>query len=227
MIQPGIGVFMDFPFNREGLRWLVIALWTVAGVLVVGVTWRLLFTPAPEEGRFSFPAVPSSTVVEAPPDISKGGHAYRYFAAPNLSWDKARARAARHSWQGHKGYLATIDSAAEFAFIMKNVFPEDTDVTYLGGKQTAPGEWRWVTGPDSSADNGKGVLFWTGFENGSAPEGRFATWMFSAFQRGGKWDVANVCCVTLFSYRRRMFSTSLGTGDTDEGVAGYLVEYGE
>jgi len=39
--------------------------------------------------------------------------------------------------------------------------------------------------------------------------------------------VANVCCVTLFSYRRRMFSTSLGNGDTDEGVAGYLVEYGE
>jgi hypothetical protein len=84
-----------------------------------------------------------------------------------------------------------------------------------------------VTGPDARADGGKGLLFWSGFENGRAPEGRFATWMFSAFQHGGKWDVANVCCVTLFSYRRRMFSTSLGNGDTDEGVAGYLVEYGE
>jgi hypothetical protein len=51
--------------------------------------------------------------------------------------------------------------------------------------------------------------------------------MFSAFQHGGKWDVDKVCCVTLFSYRKRQFSTSLGTGDKDEGVAGYLVEYGE
>src|SRR5690349_17025545 len=101
MIPPGIGGFMDFPFNREGLRWLVIALWIVAGAAVVAVTWRLLFTPQPEEGRFSFPTLPSSTVVEAP-----DGHAYRYFAAPNLSWDTARARAEQHSWQGHKGYLA-------------------------------------------------------------------------------------------------------------------------
>jgi hypothetical protein len=31
----------------------------------------------------------------------------------------------------------------------------------------------------------------------------------------------------MFSYRRRQFSTSLGDGDKDEGVAGYLVEYGE
>ena len=213
---------MDFPFNREGARWLAVALWILVGLLVVGVTWRLLFAPQPEPGRFTFPAVPSTRVVEAP-----DGHAYQYFAAANASWDKAKAAAERHSWQGHKGYLATIDSAAEFAFVMKNVFPEDTDVTYLGGKQTAPGEWRWVTGPDARADGGKGLLFWTGYENGAAPEGRFATWMFSAFQRGGKWDVEKVCCVTLFSYRRRMFSTSLGTGDTDEGVAGYLVEYGE
>lgn len=213
---------MDFPFNRKGARGFAIVLGALAGVLVVGVTWRLLFTPQPDPGRFVFPALASSRVVEAP-----DGHAYQYVAAANIGWDKARAGAERHSWQGHKGYLATIDSAAEFAFVMKNVFPEDTDVTYLGGRQTAPGEWRWVTGPDARADNGKGLLFWTGFENGSAPEGRFATWMFSAFQHGGKWDVAKVCCVTLFSYRRRMFSTSLGNGDKDEGVAGYLVEYGD
>jgi hypothetical protein len=218
---------MTFPFDREGVRRLAILLWIVAGVLVVGAAWKLLFTPTPDPGRFSFPAVESSRVVEAPPTNSGGVHAYQYVAAPNQSWDKAKAGAARHSWQGHKGYLATIDSAAEFSFIMKNVFPDDTDVTYIGGKQTAKGEWRWVTGPDASADGGKGALFWTGYENGHAAEGRFAEWMFSAFQRGGKWDVEKVCCVTLFSYRRRMFSTSLGTGDRDEGVAGYLVEYGE
>jgi hypothetical protein len=206
--------------SNGALRRVAILVWIVAGVLVVGVAWRLLFAAPREPGRFAFPAVPSSRVIEAP-----DGHAYQYVAAPNLSWDKARAAAARHSWQGHKGYLATIDSAAEFQFVMKNVFPDDTDVTYLGGRQTSRGEWRWVTGPDGEADGGKGTLFWRGYDNGEAVG--FATWMFSAFQHGGKWDVDKVCCVTLFSYRKRQFSTSLGNGDTDEGVAGYLVEYGE
>jgi hypothetical protein len=154
------------------------------------------------------------------------GHAYQYIAAANLSWDQARAEAAKRTFKGRPGYLATMDSKDEFDFVMQRVFPrEDTDVTYLGGRQTAPGEWRWVTGPDAAADGGKGTLFWTGYESGHAPEGRFSLWMFSAWQHGGKWDVGRVCCVTLFSYRRRMFSTSLGTGDTDEGVAGYLVEF--
>ena len=206
----------------RALRWLAILAVAAAGMLVVAVTWRLLFMPQPGPGRFTFPSVPSSRVVEAP-----DGHAYQYFSAPNISWDKARAAAERHSWQGHKGYLATIDSAAEFQFVLQNVFPDDTDVTYLGGRRTAHGEWRWVTGPDGRAEGGKGTLFWTGYEGGTAPEGRFANWMFSAFQHGGKWDVDKVCCVTLFSYRKRQFSTSLGNGLRDEGVAGYLVEYGE
>ena len=202
------------------LRRIAILSWIVAGVAVVGLAWWLAFAPRPAPGRFAFPAVPSSRVVEAP-----DGHAYQYIAAPNLTWDKARAAAQRHSWQGHKGYLATIDSAAEFQFVLGNVFPDDTDVTYLGGRQTAPGEWRWVTGPDGKAEDGKGVLFWRGYEGGEKIG--FADWMFSAFQHGGKWDVDKVCCVTLFSYRKRQFSTSLGNGDKDEGIAGYLVEYGE
>ncbi len=208
-------------FSGAG-RWLTILLAVAAAILAVAVAARLLFEPQPEPGRFRFPAIPSSRVFEAP-----DGHAYQYFAAPNISWDKARVLAARHSWQGHKGYLATIDSAAEFQFLMQNVFAEDNDVTYLGGRQTGHGEWRWVTGPDARADNGKGLLFWTGYEEGRPVEGRFADWMFSAFQHGGKWDVDKVCCVTLFSYRKRQLSTSLGNGDPDEGVAGYLVEYGE
>jgi hypothetical protein len=202
------------------LRRIAILSWIVAGLAVVGLAWWLAFAPRHEPGRFAFPAVPSSRVAEAP-----DGHAYQYVAAPNLTWDKARAAAARHSWQGHKGYLATIDSAAEFQFVLQNVFPDDTDVTYLGGRQTARGEWRWVTGPDGNADGGKGVLFWRGYAKGEAVG--FAAWMFSAFQHGGKWDVDKVCCVTMFSYRKRQFSTSLGDGDPDEGVAGYLVEYGE
>jgi len=113
--------------SSAALRRIAVLAWIVAGLLVVGFAWRLAFAPRPEPGRFAFPAVPSSRVAEAP-----DGHAYQYVAAPNIRWDKARAAAVRHSWQGHKGYLATIDSAAEFQFVLSNVFPDDTDVTYLG-----------------------------------------------------------------------------------------------
>jgi hypothetical protein len=210
--------------NRRGVLGLVL----LAGVVVVLVAGWMLFSELRDPGQEEFPALDSSPVVEAP-----NGHAYQYVAAPNIRWDAARAGAAKRTYKGRDGkgrhgYLATIDDRAEFDFILQKIFPdEDTDVTYIGGRQTAPGEWRWVTGPDSAADGGKGLLFWQGTERGHAPDGRFALWMFSAFQHGGKWDVAKVCCVTLFSYRRRMFSTSLGNGDSDEGVAGYLVEFGE
>ena len=142
---------MDLP-NAAGARRIAIALWVAAGIALVIVAARMLFAPQAEPGRFRFPAVPSSRVVEAP-----DGRAYQYVAAPNISWQRARAAAARNSWQGHKGYLATIGSAAEFQFIMQDVFPEENDVTYLGGRQTEPGQWRWVTGPEAAADGGKGT----------------------------------------------------------------------
>ena len=199
------------------------AVWLVVAVLVVMVAYRLLFAQLRETGEEMVPDLPSSAVIEAP----GGHHAYRYVAAPGLTWAQAKAEAARLSWQGHRGYLATIDDAAEFDFVMKHVFPDETtNVTYLGGRQTAPGEWRWVTGPDAAQGGGKGLLFWTGYRSGQVEGGHYANWMDTAFHYGGRWDVHNVCCVTIFSYRKRQFSTSLGSGYWEEGVAGYLVEFG-
>jgi|SRR6185436_3637711 len=206
--------------SQSGESRFLVSLSLFAGLLIVSVAGWMLYSSLQDQGREEFPAMTSSAVIESP-----AGHAYQYVAAPNIAWETARTEASKRVFKGRPGYLATLDDRAEFDFVMQKVFPEDTDVTYLGGRQTAPGEWRWVTGPDAAVEGGKGTLFWMGYESGFAPQGRFASWMFSAFQHGGKWDVSKVCCVTLFSYRRRMFSTSLGTGDTDEGVAGYLVEY--
>lgn len=168
------------------------------------------------------PALETTAIVEAP-----NGRAYQYIAAPGISWRAARLSAIRMSWHGRSGYLATIDDAAEYQFIVGQVFAHlYPDVTYLGGRQTAPGQWRWVTGPDGKADGGMGKLFWRGNEQGEMVKGLYANWMTPAFQHGGKWDVAKVCCVTLFSYGVPQFSTSLGTGEREEHVAGYIVEYG-
>lgn len=204
------------------LRRLAIALWAVAGIGVLWLGYEFMFAPTPEPELESFAEPGSSPVIEAPT-----GHAYQYIAARNLTWDLARDAAAKRIHNGKAGYLATINDEAEFQFVMDRIFKTDADVTYLGGRQTAPNEWRWVTGPDAHLDGGKGRLFWTGNANGKAPEGAYANWMYTAFQHAGKWAVPNVCCVTLFSYRKRQFSTSLGNGDPEENVAGYLVEFGE
>lgn len=165
----------------------------------------------------------SGEVVEAP-----NGRAYRYIAAPNISWKDARDAAAKLTWKAHHGYLATIDDATEYQFVVDHLFPDTyPDVVYLGGRQTAPGEWRWVTGPDAKADGGRGTLFWRGDEQGTVEDGHYANWMSTAFQHGGRWDASRVCCVTIFSYNVPQFSTSLGTGEPEEHVAGYIVEFGD
>jgi hypothetical protein len=159
--------------------------------------------------------------------VAPDGHAFRYVAAPNISWEAARDAAMEQTWKGQQGYLATIDDAVEYQFVVDRLFPTAyPDVTYLGGRQTAPGEWRWVTGPEGKGHGGKGTLFWRGDEQGTVEGGHYANWMSSAFQHGGKWDVSKVCCVTIFSYSVPQFSTSLGNGDADEHVAGYIVEFG-
>jgi hypothetical protein len=191
---------------------IAIAVGVVLAAAIGWQAWRLIQAPT----------IDTSDIVEAPT-----GHAYQYISAPDSVWEIDRAAAAGRSWHGHPGYLATIDDAAEYQFVMDRLFPHAyPDVTYLGGRQTAPGEWRWVTGPDGAEDGGKGRLFWRGDEQGAIVDGRYANWMSTAFQHGGKWDTGKVCCVSLFSYGVPQFSTSLGNGDHDEHVAGYIVEFG-
>jgi hypothetical protein len=191
---------------------IVIAAILLAAAVAGIVTWHLL------QG----PVVGTTDIVEAPT-----GHAYQYISAPDSSWEVDRLAARRLSWHGHPGYLATIDDATEYQFVVDRLFPRAyPDVTYLGGRQTTLGQWRWVTGPDAAEDGGKGRLFWRGDEQGSVVGDHYANWMSTAFQHGGKWDVNKVCCVSIFSYGIPQFSTSLGTGDRDEHVAGYVVEFG-
>jgi hypothetical protein len=204
-------------------RSFVLALAAVAAGAVLYLGYRFMTGQTMDSDTAPFPVMRTSQIVQA-----SGGHAYQYIAARDGTWEAARNAAAKLSWQGHAGYLATMDSKAEFAFIIGTLFQKQyPDVTYIGGRQTAPGQWRWVTGPDSAAEGGQGRLFWVGDEKGHAPDGAFADWMATAFNHGGgKWDVHKVCCATLFSYRRPQFSASLGNGDHDEGVSGYLVEFG-
>lgn len=204
------------------LRRIAIALWIVAGLAVIGLAWVTLIQPARPE-REVFTQITTTQVIEGP-----NGHGYQFVAAKDITWNDARAAAGHHSWKGKTGYLATITSKAELDFLVARIFSQGyANVTYLGGRQTSPREWRWVTGPEGKADGGKGLLFWTGDENGQVQNNLFANWQQPAFQHGGRWDARHVCCVTIYSYGFPQFSTSNGDGYWEEGVAGYLVEFGD
>lgn len=208
---------------KSPIQWGILGVGAILAVSAIYAADRMLaVAPVPPDAD-AVPILKDSVVIEAP-----DGHAYQYIAAPNSSWEAARIAAGERVHRGRHGYLATIGSAAEYQFIIDRVFPNAySDVTYLGGRQTRPGEWRWVTGPEGKEEGGKGRLFWRGYERGALQGGNYANWMASAFQHGGTWDVSRVCCVTLFSYGAPRFSTSLGTGEEGEGVAGYLVEFGD
>lgn len=205
-------------------RRIALAVWVLVTLGILTLGYLVLFAPQSDETAQVMPRIDTTAVIEAPT-----AHAYKFVAARNISWAQAQGAAAELTWHGHHGYLATIDSADEHAFIVAHVFGKNySDVTYLGGRQVAPREWRWVTGPDAAMDGGKGRLFWSGGdETGHVETGMFANWQPHAWQHGGHWDARAVCCVTLYSYGFPKFSTSLGNGFWEEGVAGYLVEFSD
>lgn len=92
------------------------------------------------------------------------GHWYEYMPPVYLNWDQAKAAAEASIWQGERGYLATITSAEENAWITANIWtpiaPLPTRI-WLGGYQDRSasdysepeGGWRWVTGETWSYTN--------------------------------------------------------------------------
>src|SRR5207237_206710 len=97
--------------GRSGIMKRTIA---IVSAIVLGaaaalwLVWRFLLAA---------PTLESMPVVE-----TVDGHAYQFVAAPDISWEGARAAASRLSWHGHRGYLATIDDAAEYQRILDRVF---------------------------------------------------------------------------------------------------------
>lgn len=84
------------------------------------------------------------------------GHYYEYIFEENISWHDAEAAAAARSHNGLQGYLATITSAAEQAFILTI-----TNKGWIGASDEAEeGVWKWVTGPEA------GQQFWQGNQTG-------------------------------------------------------------
>ena len=85
---------------------------------------------------------------------STNGHTYAFLNGVN-SWQVAKDFAESSTYQGQKGYLATITSQAEDTFIFsqivepKNLFQYTGPSIGLGGSDAdSEGTWIWVGGPE-------------------------------------------------------------------------------
>jgi len=175
-------------------------------------------------------------------------HFYKFINTMGISWitSKAEAQSAAMSYHGLQGYLATITSEAENAFIKLKT----KGVGWIGASdQALEGEWRWVTGPEGLEDSGQGRLFWkgSGYQAKSNPavygpvNGNYQNWnrydqAFSSTLATTTWEPnnsggsENYAHITFFpsnpadSYKWNDLPNAGGTGDYIP--AGYLIEYG-
>jgi len=102
---------------------------------------------------------------------SAGGNGHYYdFVAGAFTWEEAfaAANAATLSTPGGEvnGYLATITSAGENAFLV-GIAPNGW---FGGSDRDEEGTWVWMNGPEL------GQVFWSGGPGGTAPGGSFASW---------------------------------------------------
>lgn len=127
------------------------------GLSIAGLLGATLLTSAPLH------AVP----VQWSSGVGGNDHWYEVLSLTQLqnpSWQNARTAALARSHLGMAGYLATVTSAAENAFLTSL----SGAVGYLGGSdETTEGTWRWVDGPEA------GQAFWI---NGVTQPGFFANW---------------------------------------------------
>ncbi|GEO03234.1 hypothetical protein AAE02nite_08980 [Adhaeribacter aerolatus] len=92
------------------------------------------------------------TRLGAPLMINGEAHYYEQVQVqPNITWQDAMAQAASKSYNGQKGYLATVISAQENEHIRQMLQNASLGVrAWLGGSDAAQeGTWQWVTGPEA------------------------------------------------------------------------------
>jgi len=142
------------------------------------------------------------------------GHYYEFVAAPGICWADAQKAAAARAYQGMQGYLATVTSAAETAFLAGR----SADKFWFGAADdVVEGEWRWKTGPEA------GQLFWRGDATGTALA--YANWSpgepndYKNQYRPAGEDYASL-------YGGSGLWNDLANCGEGSNVAGYLVEYG-
>lgn len=133
------------------------------------------------------------------------GHAYERFLG-TMTWDEARATARLHTYNGKRGYLATITTAEEQSITRFN-WGDSGALCWLGGRQLpgAPepaGGWVW--------DNGEP---WVN------------TWWSPGFPSNNDGQGHNLNCVITMTGSHRLWMDWWGADTNPLSVKGYIVEW--
>ncbi|KYC44540.1 MAG: Lectin C-type domain protein [Candidatus Methanofastidiosum methylothiophilum] len=142
------------------------------------------------------------------------GHYYEYVPG-NLSWSEANTSASAKTFYGFKGYLVTITSERENAFVT-SILPEGNS-SWMGASDDYNGSdrWYWTTGPEAGTEFFYGLYYnddWAvgpeyyGYSNWNEnePNNSDGIEYYGQFLSSGKWnDLPDI-----------------------KGPNGYIVEYG-
>lgn len=181
-----------------------------AADVITALQSRISWTP-PATGRTAGVSV---AVGEYFPDTffnPDNGHYYRVGGTGTIRWDFARDEAASQSLHGMQGYLATITTPSENAFVADYT---DAANVWLGASDAASeGQWKWETGPEA------GTPFWQGVADGTPVDGSFAAW---AEGEPNDWGENEDYAVTNWGGVGSWNDFALD----EEMVSRYLVEFG-
>ena len=136
------------------------------------------------------------------------GHYYDYVGGA-FGFDAALAAADAASLPGYDGYLATLTSAEENAFVAELVRAAlgNYSQTWVGGSdRETEGVWQWIAGPET------GTIFWAG----AAVDGQYHNW----FRPQEPNNNGNEDGLSAFYFGNLLWN-DLSTGDGN----GYVVEY--
>jgi hypothetical protein len=178
----------------------------------------------------------SNKASDATIGFSGNGHYYEWVPVYGITWTDAKAQAATRTYNGLRGYLVTVTSAAEMNFVASKLQGSG----WMGASDLAyEGTWRWVTGPEGLQDGGQGLHFSNQFKGGGtcsasqapALPGTYSNWA------GGE---PNDCGAYLNQYsptdQNRLgehYAHFYGGGIWNDypnnaggNIGGYIVEYG-
>ncbi len=154
------------------------------------------------------------------------GHFYQYITSAGISWSSAKTAAAGQTYLGLTGYLATITTSSENAFITQKLASDGwigasdgyseintaTGTTTYVDQTAAEGKWYWVTGPEA------GTNFSTGNGTPTAVSSRYMNWNSGEPNNSSANE----------NYAQIFATSSVGKWNDLSGSSqgGYVVEFG-